>query len=74
MDISELKKQLPAHGINEISKLSGLHIATVNRFFYGGKVKSETEMKIITATTDFFKSEKERKANALKELNEVVNS
>lgn len=72
MNIQEIKKQLPTGAIKEISQLSGVHYATTQNFFNGKETKEN--LKLIKHTTEYLKEYKEKKANALQELQKVASA
>ena len=74
MDIKEIRKKLPIGSINKIAEKTGASVGTINRFFEGKKIKPDVQLSILKATTEIIKNHKEKKENALKELNEVINS
>lgn len=74
MNIQEIKQQLPIGAYTAISKISGINSTTIQRFFNGGALKPQLELKIINATTELLKTTKEQKANALQELQAVASA
>ncbi len=72
MNIQEIKKQLPAGAIKEISELSGVHYATTQNFFNGKETKEN--LKLIEHTAKYLKQYKEAKATAIQELQAVASA
>ena len=72
MNIQEIKKGLPIGAMSEISKLSGVQYATVQRFFRGEETKENLNLMRVTA--QYLKEYKEAKANAIQELQAVASA
>ena len=70
MDIAELRKELPIGGIKRISEMSRIPFMSVQRFFSGIETKQDIE--IMNATTKFLKEHKEKRAQAIKDLQSVI--
>lgn len=72
MNIKEIREKLPIGGMTEISKLSGINLATVQRFFKGEKTK--LDIQIMEHTTKYLKDYKDKEAKAIQELKAVAST
>lgn len=72
MDIQQIRNQLPIGAVKEIVKISGIHYATVQRFFRGEKTKENINLMRVTA--EYLKEHKEAEKKALQELQAVASA
>ena len=72
MNRNEIKKKLPIGGMSQIAKISGINLASIQRFFKGETTKLDIE--IIKATTKYLKEYNEEKEKAIQELKEVASA
>lgn len=72
MNLQKLKKDLPIGGMSEISKLSGIHISTVHKFFEGKKTKAN--IFLLETTTKYLSDYKAKESKALQELQAVASA
>lgn len=72
MNKKEIREKLPIGGMTEISKISGINLATVQRFFKGEKTKLDIE--VMEATTKYLSDYKAKESKALQELKAVASA
>ena len=72
MNIKELKKDLPIGAMTEISKMSGINMGTVQKFFEGKKTKAN--ILLIKTTTKYLSDYKAKESKALQELQAVAST
>lgn len=70
MDKKEIREKLPIGGMSEIAKLSGINLATIQRFFKGEKTKLDIE--VMEATTKYLSDYKAKESKAIQELQAVA--
>ena len=72
MNKKEIREKLPIGGMTEISKISGINLATVQRFFKGEKTKLDIE--VMEATTKFLTDYKAKEKTAFHNLQAVASA
>lgn len=74
MDIQKVIKQIPKGSISEISKISGVHYASIKRFFDNeNSVKERTKFKILKGIAIYLKAINEERKTTFEALESALN-